>query len=183
MNSLVELNNFDPSLGLNRGASRSKELIWYLFKMLFFLTAVPFPSRFKVVILKMFGAKIGSNVVIKPRVNIHFPWKLVLGNNVWIGEETFMLNFEDLKIGNNVCVSQRAFLCGGNHDYKSPSMPYRNGSIYLSDGCWIGACVFVGADVVIGVDSVIFASSVVTKSVDSNGVYGGNPLVLIKKRW
>lgn len=92
--------------------------------MLFFLLAFPFPSSLKVKILKLFGAKIGVGLVIKPRVNIHFPWKLIIGDDVWIGGEVFILNFELLTIGNNVCVSQRAFLCGGNHNFKIPSMLY-----------------------------------------------------------
>ena len=116
--SRVRLNQFDASIGLNRGAGKLKEILWYLFKVVFFLSAFPYPSGFKVRILRMFGAKIGAGVLIKPRVNVHFPWKLIVGSHVWMGEEAFLLNFELLSIGDNVCISQRAFLCGGNHDYK-----------------------------------------------------------------
>jgi putative colanic acid biosynthesis acetyltransferase WcaF len=116
-------------------------------------------------------------------VNIHFPWKLVVGDHVWIGEEAFLLNFELLSIGNNVCISQRAFLCGGNHDYKTASMPYRNGPITLEDGSWIGANTFIGPNVTIGVDTVVSAGSVVTQSLEGNGIYRGNPVQFIKNRW
>lgn len=183
MKSKVKLEFFDASHGLERGRSKIIEVLWYIIKICFFLSALPYPSKLKVFILRCFGASIGKGVVIKPRVNIHFPWKLEIRNNVWIGEEVFLLNFEKIQIGNNVCVSQRAFLCGGNHDYKVPSMPYRNGPIYLSDGCWVGAGVFVSPNVTIGVDSVITASSIVTKSIPSNGIYGGNPIQFIKNRW
>jgi len=179
----VSLDKFDSSLGLNRGASKYKEIFWYIIKVFFFLSALPYPSQFKCWLLRCFGATVGEGVVIKPRVNIHFPWKLEIGNHVWIGEEAFLLNFELLKIGNNVCISQRAFLCGGNHDYKIPSMPYRNGTITLEDGCWIGANVFVAPNVNIGENTVVSAGSVVTKSLYENGVYRGNPVELIKKRW
>jgi len=107
----------------------------------------------------------------------------VIGNDVWIGEEAFLLNFELLTIGDNVCVSQRAFLCGGNHDYRIPEMPYRNGPITLMAGCWIGANVFVSPGVTVGVDSIITAGSVVTADVAENGIYKGNPLSYIKARW
>ncbi len=179
----VRLNNFDPNYGLARGASKIKELLWYFTKMLFFLNAFPFPYKFKALLLTFFGAKVGKGLVIKPRVNIHFPWKLEIGDHVWIGEEAFLLNFEKLSIGSNVCVSQRAFLCGGNHDYKQPNMPYRNGPITLKDGCWVGAGSFVGPNVEIGVDSVIIAYSVISKSVPDNSIYGGNPALFIKNRW
>ena len=181
--SRVKLNEFDSKIGLNRGAGKLKEITWYLFKIVFFLPAFPFPVSLKIVLLKMFGAKVGEGVVIKPRVNIHMPWKLTIGNYVWIGEEAFILNFEPIAIGDNVCISQRAFLCGGNHDYGTPSMPYRNGPINLKNGSWVGAGCFIGPGVEIGTDSVITAGSVLTTTVGANGIYRGNPAVYLKPRW
>jgi len=179
----VRLDLFNSQLGLDRGASKVKEMLWYAVKVVFFLSAIPYPSRFKVFLLKAFGAKVGKGLVIKPRVNIHFPWKLAVGDNVWIGEEVFFLNFELLTIGNNVCISQKVFVCGGNHDYKDPTMPYRNGVIVLEDGSWVGAASFVGPNVKIGINTIVSVGSIVTKSLPENGVFGGNPLQLVKQRW
>jgi len=179
----VKLGDFDSSVGLDRGASKFKEAIWYLIKTFFFLSALPYPNSLKIKILRSFGAKIGKGVVIKPRVNIHFPWKLIIGDDAWIGEESFLLNFETLTIGDNVCISQRAFLCGGNHDFTVSEMPYRNGPITLMPGCWIGASVFISPGVTIGIDTVVTAGSVVTNTLESNSIYKGNPLVYIKPRW
>ncbi|MDR1706515.1 MAG: WcaF family extracellular polysaccharide biosynthesis acetyltransferase [Prevotella sp.] len=183
MSSKVTLNKFNHKEGLDRGASKFKETLWYLVKMLFFLTAFPFLSCLKCWILRIFGAKIGKNVLIKPRVNIHFPWKLEVGNDVWIGEDVFILNFEKIKIGSNVCISQRAFLCGGNHNYKNPSMSYRNGSITLENGCWVGAQCFVAPNITIGTDCVVSACSVVTNSLPENMICAGNPCRPIKERF
>lgn len=180
--SRVKLGEFDPG-DFDRGAGKLKEICWYFFKMFFFLTAFPFPSSLKSAILRMFGARIGKGVVIKPRINIHFPWKLNVGNDVWLGEEALLLNFELLTIGDNVCVSQRSFLCGGNHNYKDPTMPYRNAAITLEDGAWVGAGCFVGPGVTIGMDTVVAAGSVVTVSLMANAVYKGNPAVFVKERW
>lgn len=181
--SKVNLGGFNSTVGLDRGAGKLKEICWYFIKMIFFLSAFPYPSSLKCSLLRLFGAKVGSGVNIKPRVNIHFPWKLVLGDHVWIGEEAFLLNFEPLTVGNDICISQRAFLCGGNHDFRVPEMPYRNGPITLMDGCWVGASVFIAPGVTIGMDTVITAGSVVTASLDGNGIYKGNPIVYIKQRW
>jgi putative colanic acid biosynthesis acetyltransferase WcaF len=183
MSSKVRLKDFDASIGLDRGSGKVKEILWYLIKMVFFLSAMPYPTALKCFILRLFGAKVGSGVNIKPRVNIHFPWKLVIGNNVWIGEEAFLLNFEMLRIGNDVCISQRAFICGGNHDYRIPSMPYRNGPVTLEDGCWVGANCFIGPNLTIGTDTIVTAGSIVTASLEDNGIYKGNPIKLIKARW
>ncbi|HEY1194871.1 WcaF family extracellular polysaccharide biosynthesis acetyltransferase [Flavobacterium sp.] len=179
----VRLDLFDSEIGLDRGASKVKEMLWYVTKVVFFLSAIPYPSKFKVFLLKVFGAKVGKGLVIKPRVNIHFPWKLIVGDNCWIGEEVFLLNFELLTIGNNVCISQKVFVCGGNHDYKDPTMPYRNGVIVLEDGSWVGASSFVGPNVKIGINTIVSVGSVVTKSLPENGVFSGNPLQLVKERW
>ncbi|MBN7813451.1 WcaF family extracellular polysaccharide biosynthesis acetyltransferase [Algoriphagus sp. H41] len=183
MHTRVKLADFDASIGLDRGATLIKELFWYFTKTFFFLSAFPFPSSFKAFLLRLFGARIGYGLVIKPRVNIHFPWKLVIGDHVWIGEEAFLLNFEPLTIGSNVCISQRAFLCGGNHDFRDPSMPYRNGPITLEDGSWVGASVFVGPNVTVGIDSVLAAGSVVSKDVPANAIFRGNPAIQVGIRW
>ncbi|SDT19713.1 putative colanic acid biosynthesis acetyltransferase WcaF [Maribacter dokdonensis] len=181
--SRVLLNDFKSCIGLERGASKLKEMLWYLTKVLFFLSALPYPSKFKVWLLKLFGAKVGTGIIIKPRVNIHFPWKLEIGNHVWIGEEAFLLNFEQIKIGDNVCISQRSFLCGGNHDYRIPSMPYRNGPIELKDGCWVGANCFVGPNVVVGFDSVLTVGSIIVASIEPNKVITQRPDNKSVKRW
>jgi len=181
--SKVRLNDFDPKKGLDRGAGKLVEMMWYLIKMLFFLNAFPFSTKFKVFVLRLFGARVGNGVVLKPKINIHMPWKLVIGNNVWIGEEVFILNFEQVIIGNSVCISQRAFLCGGSHDYKDPAMHYRNGPIELKDGVWICAGCFIGPNVTIGSDTVITAYSVVTGNIAANGIFKGNPALFVKHRW
>lgn len=181
--SRVTLNRFDPSKGLDRGVSGLKEAIWYIVKMVFFLTAFPVPQKLKAILLTWFGAKVGKGVIIKPRVNIHMPWKLEIGDYSWIGEEVFILNFEYVKIGKNVCISQRAFLCGGNHDYRDPAFQYRNGPITLQDGAWLGANCFVSPNVTIGADTVVSAGSVVTKNINPNSIYNGNPAVWVKNRW
>lgn len=181
--SKVSLKDFDGSIGLNRGVSKLKEICWYFVKMLFFLSAFPFPKGLKVTLLRAFGAKVGTGVVIKPRVNIHFPWKLDIGNHVWIGEEAFILNFEQVTIESNVCISQRAFLCGGNHDYRVPSMPYRNGPIVLKAGSWVGACSFIGPNVTVGIDAVITVGSVVTSNIEANVVTRVVPSGFKKPRW
>jgi hypothetical protein len=114
---------FDGRPDLDRGRSGWVEALWYLLKCAFFLSALPWPAGLKCGLLRRFGAKIGSGVYIKPRVNIHFPWKLEIGDHSWIGEEVFLLNLEPIVIGSHCCISQRAFLCTGNHDFRRPDMP------------------------------------------------------------
>lgn len=183
MKTRVELSKFDPSAGFDRGRGVPTMLAWQGVKCLFFLNPLPWPSFLRCWLLRLFGAHIGKGVVTKPRVNIHFPWKLKVGDNVWLGEESFVLNFESIIIGSNVCLSQRAFLCGGNHDFRDPAMSYRNAPITVEDGAWVGAQVFVGPGVTVGTDAVISAGSVLTKNAEPGMIYAGNPAKIVGKRW
>jgi putative colanic acid biosynthesis acetyltransferase WcaF len=179
----VRLDRFDPARGFERGRPRPVEAAWYLCKVVFFLSAWPWPSSLKAAVLRGFGARIGRGVVIKPRVNIHLPWRLVVGDHAWIGEEVFILNFEPVTIGAHACVSQRAFLCTGNHDFRDATMPYRNRPITIRDGAWVGAQAFVGPGVEVAAEAVVTAGSVVTRSLPPAMVCSGNPCVPVKPRW
>jgi acetyltransferase-like isoleucine patch superfamily enzyme len=127
--------------------------------------ALPWPAAWRRGLARMFGAKIGKNVSIKPRVNIHFPRKFSIGDHSLIGEEVFILNFEPISIGEQCCISQRAFLCTGNHDYRDWMFSYRNRPIRTEDGAWVGAQVFVAPGVTVGEEAVAAAGSIVTKDL------------------
>lgn len=179
----IRLDLFDESKGLDRGRGRAMEIAWYLTKCLFFLSPLPWPHRWKRFLLRCFGAGIGEGVVIKPRVNIHLPWKLTVGDHAWIGEEVFILNFERVSVGRHACLSQRVFLCAGNHDYRDPRFSYRNAPIEIGPGAWIGAQSFVGPATAVGADAVATAGSIVTKDLPAGMVCSGNPCAPVKPRW
>jgi putative colanic acid biosynthesis acetyltransferase WcaF len=183
MSTRVRLDQFDRSRGLDRGRSRAVELAWYLCKCVVFLSPLPWPNGMKAILLRLFGAKVGTGVVIKPRVNIHLPWRLTLGDHSWIGEEVFILNFEEVSIGQHCCLSQRAFLCTGNHDFRDPSFRYRNAPIVVRDGAWVGAQCFVAPGVEIGIDAVATAGSIVLKDLPPAMICSGNPCEVRAPRW
>jgi putative colanic acid biosynthesis acetyltransferase WcaF len=183
MQTRVRLDQFNPAIGLKRARPLWIEALWYACKCLIFLSAVPWPSALKVRLLRMFGAQIGEGVVLKPRVNIHFPWKLQVGDHCWIGEGAWLLNLEPIVLGTQSCISQNAFLCTGNHDFRQPHMPYRNAPIDIGAGAWIAAQTFVGPGVTVGGDAVVLAGSVVLADLAPGGVYQGSPCVQVKRRW
>ena len=166
----------------NRGASRFKELCWLVVSQLLFQLCPLKLSALKAAVLRWFGASVGRGVVIKPNVKITFPWKLTLGDNVWLGEECWLLNLAPITFEDNVCISQRAFLCTGNHNYKSPAFDLITKPIRVGRGAWIGASAFVGPGVSVGSHAVLAAGSVATKDLEPYGIYQGNPAVLVKKR-
>jgi putative colanic acid biosynthesis acetyltransferase WcaF len=181
--SRVRNDLFDPTQGLDRGRGKFTEGVWYLLKWAFLISPLPWPSALRVGLLRLFGAEIGARVYIKPRVNVHFPWKLTVGDDAWIGEEVLILNFEPVVIGSHTCISQRAFICTGNHDFRDPGMRYRNAPITIGNGAWIGAQCFVGPGVTVGVDAVTTAGSIVVRDLPAGMICTGNPCVPLRQRW
>ena len=126
--------------------------------------------------------KIGKNVVIKPSVSVKYPWKLIIGDNVWIGENVWIDNLDQVTIGNNVCSSQGALLLCGNHNYKKTSFDLMVGPIELNDGVWIGAKSVVSQNVVCQSHSVLAVQSVCSSNLEAYSIYRGNPAVKVKNR-
>lgn len=181
--SRVRNDLFDNRNGFDLGRPRRVFMLWYFLKRIFFLSSFPWPSQFKSWLLRLFGAEIGRGVYWKPRVNVHIPWKLKVGDHAWVGEEVCIMNFAPVSLGAHCCLSQRSFLCSGNHDYRSPDMRYRHAPIVLEDGVWVGAGAFVGPGVTVGVDAVITAMSLANRSLDGGWVYAGQPCKAIRRRW
>lgn len=164
------------------GGSALKRLLWYYVNLVFFKSSW-FPLYgLKNGLLRLFGAKIGKGVAIKPCVNIKYPWLLTVGNNVWIGEDVWIDNLEMVTIGNNVCISQGALLLTGSHNYKKHSFNLITGSIILEDGAWIGAKAIINQGITIGSHAVLTSGSVATKGLESYGVYQGNPALKVRDR-
>lgn len=177
----VDLSSYS-SAHFDRGAGKFREALWLLVS-LFLFRLCPFSlSPFKRMVLRAFGASIGRGVVIKPDVKITFPWKLKVGDFVWLGEECWLLNLDQITIGNNVCISQAAFVCTGNHNYRLPAFDLIVKPVVIEDGAWLGARCWVGPGSKIGSHAVLAAGSVWSGEMESWGIYQGNPAVFIKRR-
>lgn len=130
----------------------------------------------------MFGAQIGNNVIVKPRVNIKYPWNISIGNNAWIGEGAWLDSLGKISLGANVCISQGAMLICGNHNYKKQTFDLIVGDINIDEGAWIGAGAIVCAGVNCKSHSVLTAGSVATSDLDEYSIYQGIPAIKIKDR-
>jgi len=159
-----------------------KKILWYFVNIIFFKTLLPFPSFFKIKLLKLFGAKIGKDIIIKPNINIKYPWFLTIGDNCWIGEEVWIDNLTEVKIGDNVCLSQGSYLLTGSHNYKKETFDLILGEIILEDGVWIGAKSIVSPNVICKTHSILAVGSVATTNLEKYSIYQGNPAKLKRKR-
>lgn len=177
----VRLDTFSTG-NFDKGAGFIKQTLWYFVNALFVRASWNPFMGIKIALLKAFGAKIGKGLVIKNNVCIKFPWKLTIGDYVWLGENCWIDNLDKVTIGNQVCISQGALLLTGNHDYTLTSFDYRNAPIVIEDGAWIGAKAVVCPGVIVHSHAILTVGSIATKEMEDYGIYQGNPAKLIRLR-
>ena len=177
-----QVDNSSYKTSIDIGASRVKQLSWYCTNIIFFKNPLNMLSSVKVSLLKFFGAKLGQGVVVKPAVNIKYPWKLQVGDHSWIGEEVWIDNLSDVIIGANVTLSQGSLLLTGSHDHTRTSFDFISDSILLEDGVWIGAKAVVFGGVTCGSHSILGINSVAEKDLEPYIIYKGNPAVPVLTR-
>lgn len=170
----TDLSKYDNS-NYNPGAGPLKRVLWFYVNAIFLKSSLLPINRFKVFLLRSFGAKIGKNLTIKPRVNIKYPWNLTIGNETWIGENVWIDSIVPIIIGNNVCVSQGALLLTGGHNYQKSGFDLIVNSVVLEDGVWIGAKAIVNNGVTAGSHSVLASGSVTNQDLEPYFIYQGNP--------
>jgi putative colanic acid biosynthesis acetyltransferase WcaF len=138
--------------------------------------------RWRVWLLRVFGAKIGQGVIIRPSVKITYPWKLTIGDYSWIGDNTELYNLGIISIGNNSVISQRSYLCTGSHDYSKETFDIYSLPIVIGNSCWLATDVFVAPGINIGDGCIVGARSSVFKSLPGNTICRGNPAAVVRRR-
>ena len=133
-------------------------------------------------VLQSFGAKVGIGSKIYPSAVIHSPWKLSVGNFTCIGPNSSIYNISQITIGDNVTISQGAFLCTGSHDITLLTKPQTSTPIKIENHAWICAEAFVGPGVTIAEGSVLSARSVTFRDIPAWQVHTGNPATFFKVR-
>lgn len=164
------------------GRSRIVQALWLLCGLPVLRCAFLPSSRVRVGLLRLFGARVGTGVVIRSGVRVKYPWKLCVGNNCWIGEDCWIDNLAPVFLGNDVCLSQGAYLCTGNHDRSDPSFGLIVKPISIGDGAWVGAKAVLAPGVSLGEEAIASLGSVVTRNIDSKEIHAGNPAKFVAHR-
>lgn len=159
-----------------------KRVTWMLLSALFFRHSLAAGSSYKRLILKILGAKVGKGVVIKPSVQIKYPWKLTIGDHTWIGEHVWIDNLAEVQIGAHCCISQGALVLCGNHDYSKSSFDLVVHPITIENGVWIGAKSIVAPGAFLESHSVLSAGSCASGKLDAYCIYRGNPAIFVRQR-
>jgi putative colanic acid biosynthesis acetyltransferase WcaF len=161
--------------GYNKGRPVAIQAIWFAVQNMLF-SKWWLPAALRPLLLRLFGAHVGNNVLIRHRVRVLWPWKLSIGDNCWIGEDAWILHLEAVTIGHDVCISQGVFLCTGSHDMSSPTFEYDNGPITIEDHAWLGAQAMILRGVTVGKAAVVGARCKVSVNVPSGSLVTANGL-------
>lgn len=149
--------------------------LWALINAVLMQNPVLGAYAFKARVLRLFGARIGRDVVLKPGVNIKYPWFLEIGDYTWIGERAWLDCTSPLKIGSHCVISQGAYLCCGMHDWQDPGMGSMQTPIVVEDGAWIAAHALIAGNVTVGQEAMVTMGAVVFGDCEPRGAYRGNP--------
>jgi putative colanic acid biosynthesis acetyltransferase WcaF len=138
--------------------------LWGLAELALVTNPLQISSRLRVATLRAFGAQIGHSVIIRPRTRFRFPWKLHVGDRVWIGEGVWFHNQDHVHVGSDVVISQDTFITTGTHAYRR-DMALLTRPIYIEDGVWITSrCVVLGG-VTVGRSALVLPLTRVDRSV------------------
>jgi len=165
-----------------RGRSGLVVQLWWIVDFWFFKLSPQIMYGWRRFLLRLFGAKIGKGVIIRPNVTITYPWKVSIGDYSWIGDNVELYSLGEIEIGSNVVISQRSYLCAASHDYKKQDFPIWSGKITIEDECWLATDVYVAPNVTIGKGTVVGARSSVFKNLPGGKICVGNPAKVIKDR-
>jgi putative colanic acid biosynthesis acetyltransferase WcaF len=154
---------------------RALRLLWE-FCWFFFCRWTPKPAnRWRLLWLRLFGARIEGTPFVHQRARIAIPWHLTLRDRACLGDRANAYSLAEIEIGARATVAQEVYLSTGSHDFSRPAIPLVTAKITIGDDAFIGARAFVMPGVRIGVRSVVGACSVVTRDVPDNSIAAGNP--------
>jgi putative colanic acid biosynthesis acetyltransferase WcaF len=158
-----------------RGRSAVTCQLWWLVQDTLFRWSPQFAYRYRRTLLRLFGARIGDQVLVRPTARIQFPWRVEIGENSWVGDHACLYSLGPIKIGKNVVISQDCYLCTGSHDHTRTDFEIWTKPIEIEDEVWLSAAVMVMPGVTIGHGTVVGARSLVLKSLPPLRMAMGSP--------
>ncbi len=179
----VDLSNYkNPEWRTRNRGSLVRRGAWHVINAMVLQNPLVVSSTIKVAMLRLFGAKIGTGVLLKPGISIKFPWELEVGNHSWIGEATSIDNLARVTIGSSVCISPGSYIVSGSHDMSDPAFGPTEEPIVIEDGSWVGARAIVLPGARLSSHSVLAAGAVLSMKTEPFMFYAGNPARPVKKR-
>jgi len=165
-----------------RGRSKIVTQLWWMIEQTLFAWSPQFFYPWRRFLLRLFGAKIGKNVLIRSSVKITYPWYVEIGDNCWIGEDCVLYSLSSIKIGNNVALAHKVYVNTGGHDYAKETFDIFAKPVVIEDECWLTNDVYIAPGVTVGRGSIVGARSSVFKDIPEGKICVGSPAKVIKDR-
>lgn len=159
-----DLEHYNLPADWSRGAPLWKEALWRLLGQPLLASDLP-GSGWRRLLLLSFGARLGRGGRLKPRLRVTFPWRLHVGDHCWLGEAVWIDNLAPVWLGDRVCVSQGAYLCTGNHDFRRQDFRLVVRPIRVDHDAWIAARAVLAPGCEIGAGAVIGLAAVVAGQI------------------
>lgn len=158
-----------PGAGLSWGKPTYFVFLWNIVERLFVTNSWQISSVIRKKALTLFGAKIGKNVILRPKMRVLFPWKLTIGDSSWIGDGVWIHNQNQVFIGHDVVISQECLITTGSHAHRK-DMGLITKPITIEAGTWITSrCMVLGGSH-IGQSSLIQPMAVISGKIPKNSV-------------
>jgi len=156
--------------------------LWWIVQGSFFALSPQIMYGWRVWLLRLFGARIGKGVIIRPTVRTTYPWNIQIGDYCHIGDNSELYSLGEIEIGDRVVVSQRSYLCTGSHDHTSTAFDIFAKKIVIESEAWLATDVFVAPGVSIGRGAVIGARSSVFRDIPPGVICRGSPAEIVGPR-
>lgn len=158
-----------------RGRSTLTVQLWWIVQALLFHPSPQVLYGWRRFLLRLFGAQIGTGVLIRPSVRVTYPWKLSIGDHSQVGDGAELYTLGRISIGRNAVVSQGCYICTGGHDPAREDFAIYQQPVAIEDEAWLAAQCFVMPGVTVRRGSFCMVRSLVTKDTCEGGVYAGSP--------
>ena len=153
-------------------------ICWYLFA-----SWTPAPMhRWRIFLLRAFGAKVAWNAFIYGSVKVWYPPNLTMLKQATLGPGVDCYSMGRITIGERAIVSQRSYLCTGTHEFHDSSFQIYAKPIVIGDRAWVCAESFVGPGVTVAEGAVLAARGVSFGNLDEWCIYKGNPAMKVGER-
>jgi putative colanic acid biosynthesis acetyltransferase WcaF len=165
-----------------RGRSALVVQLWWLVQDWLLRPSPQFMYGWRRFWWRLFGARIGAGVIIRPTARATYPWKVTVGDRSWIGDHAELYSLGCIEIGSDAVISQNAYLCAGTHDYTKIDFPLIAKPIRIADQAWLATGCFIAPGITIGRGAIIGAHSVVLQDMPAATICAGNPARPVKPR-
>jgi putative colanic acid biosynthesis acetyltransferase WcaF len=175
----------DPNKVAANPHSVSNKIVRTLWKLCYLTLYRPSPRnahKFRVLLLRLFGATVAWSAHPYPKCKIWLPRHLTMGAHSCLADDVDCYNVAPIILEPLATVSQYSYLCSATHDINDPDFPLFSRPIVIRSQAWVAARSYIGPGICVSEGAVVGANACVYKDVPPWTVVGGNPARAISRR-